>query len=185
MKPVDVKLEMPIQSVTLIDENEIHTLCAAPTHEQNQQQQEQIASLCASLEKAAAAAEEVIERMFVSQKDKIVRLSMEIAAKILAKDIRDGNYDIQRILLDAIEPISASSQMLVRLNPADLEILRQAVKNNALELPEKLRFVDDPGVGRAECIVESDEGVVEHLIEDHLRQIEAVLSHPSNEVAQA
>lgn len=107
---------------------------------------------------------------------------MEIAAKILAKDIREGNYEIEQILLDAIQTIPVSSQMVVRLHPTDLETLRQAIKSKALELPEKLRFVDDPAVGLAECIVESDEGVIEHLIEDHLKQIEAVLGETLNKV---
>jgi flagellar biosynthesis/type III secretory pathway protein FliH len=185
MNDVKVKLDRPIGSVTLINEKEVQALCAEPTNEKVHQQQQRIQSLCSALEKAAAATEQSIHHLFESQKGKIIRLSMEIAAKILAKDIREGNYDIQDILLDAIKPIPVTSHMLVRLHPGDLEVLRQAVKNNALQLPEKLRFVDDPGVGPAECIVESDEGVVEHLIDDHLKQIEAVLSNTLNEVTQS
>lgn len=182
MNTVNVQLAMPVGSVSLIDAKDVPTACGDRTGEVTEQQFQQIGSLCSALEQAIAAAEQSQRQYFVSQKDKIVRLSMEIAAKILAKDIREGNYEIEQILLDAIQTIPVSSQMVVRLHPTDLETLRQAIKSKALELPEKLRFVDDPAVGLAECIVESDEGVIEHLIEDHLKQIEAVLGETLNKV---
>ena len=59
------------------------------------------------------------------------------------------------------------------------------VEHRRQTLRRVLGIVDDPGVGPAECIVESDEGVVEHLIDDHLKQIEAVLSNTLNEVTQS
>jgi len=175
MAAVALKLDMPIRSVTLLKEGANEEIRAEQISKEIKLQQQQIRSLCESLQQVITATEQAHQNLFVSQKEKIVRLSVDIASKILAKNIREGNYEIENIIIEAIQTIPVSGQTLVRLNPADLETLRQAAKNNVLEIPEKIQFVDDSRVGRAECIVESDQGVVEYLIEEHLKQIETAL----------
>lgn len=176
MKSVSVKFDKPIDSVILIDE---HAVLEHPDDrrcQENELQTQQLNTLCKALEQVIRAGEQSYENLFVSQKEKIIRLSIEIASKILARDIHNGEYEIEKILMEAIEPIPVSTHMIVRLHPTDLETMRQAVKTNSIDIPEKIQFIDDPTIGPAECIVESDQSVIEYLIEEHLKQIETVLT---------
>lgn len=182
MKSVSVTFDKPIGSVMLMDEHAVLQHSDDRRCHENELQTQQLNTLCKALEQVIRAAEQSCENLFVSQKEKIIRLSIEVASKILARDIRHGEYEIEKILMGAIEPIAVSTHMIVRLHPADLETMRQAVKTNSIDLPEKIQFIDDPTVGPAECIVESDQGVIEYLIEEHLKQIETVLTetpHPA------
>jgi flagellar biosynthesis/type III secretory pathway protein FliH len=45
-------------------------------------------------------------------------------------------------------------------------------------------FVDDSSVKNGECIVETNEGVVEYLIQEHLSQIESALLEMKTEIEQ-
>jgi flagellar biosynthesis/type III secretory pathway protein FliH len=173
---------MPIGSVTILDETARQTLDRGRAVQETHRQRERIDALCQTLEHVIHTVEQSYQQFFSSQKEKIVRLSIDIAAKILNKAIGEGHYDIEKIVLEALESIPVSSQVIVRLNPADLSVLRQAVKNHTLDIPDTLQFIDDAGVGCAECIVESDQGVLDYLIAEHLKQIETVLvetPHPS------
>ena len=44
--------------------------------------------------------------------------------------------------------------------------------------PEHVRFVADPEIGRAECVVETPEGIVESTLDAHLSEIGEALKAP-------
>jgi flagellar biosynthesis/type III secretory pathway protein FliH len=180
MTAVTLKLDMPIRSVNLLNEKEGQEGFSDQHSKADEQQKQQIHSLCTVLEQVINGIEQSYQNLFASQKDKVVQLSINIARKILAYEIDKGNYDIKNIILEAIQTIPVSGQTIVRLNPADLETLRMAMKTDNFEIPEKIQFIDDQNVRPAECIVESDQGVVEYLIEEHLKQIESALMETLN-----
>jgi flagellar biosynthesis/type III secretory pathway protein FliH len=145
------------------------------------QQAEKAASLCKALQKAVGQIEQISKDLFVSHRESIVRLSLEIAAKILAKDIHQRNYDMEAIVLQAMQNLPPAQRITLRLHPEDLAIWQEAAGHDQMTAPENILCIGDWSVGKAECIVETDQGVVEYLIEEQLKQVAtALLGHETS-----
>lgn len=183
MAAVSLQLNMPIQSASVINENEQLSANQTTLHSDGlMQAAQQVDALCSALQAAAGKLEQYTEELFLSHKDQIARLSVEIASKILAKDRADRNYEIEKIVSQALQTVPASRQMTVRLNPDDLKTIRRMSEADEFTMPEGVHFVPDPGVSPAECVIETDHGVVEYLIEEHLKQIADALLQTKDEI---
>jgi flagellar biosynthesis/type III secretory pathway protein FliH len=187
MAAVSLQLNMPIQSASVINEQADASPIQTPqTAEVQMQSPQQVDTLCHALQQAAEKLERCTEELFLSHKEQIVRLSVEIASKILAKERGEQDYDIEKILTQALQTVPASKQITVRLNPDDLQTVRNMSQSDQLTLPEGVHFAGDASIGPAECIIETDHGVIEYLIEEHLRQVaSALLQTNNNTVVQA
>ncbi|MHC5145267.1 MAG: FliH/SctL family protein, partial [Planctomycetota bacterium] len=91
------------------------------------------------------------------------------------KDQHERNYEIEKIISQALQTVPASRQTAIRLNPNDLKTMREMSDSNQFTVPEGVHFAGDASVGPAECIIETDHGVIEYLIEEHLKQVAGVL----------
>ena len=174
MQPLKIKLDVPIQSVSLTNGRPAANPASGQT-EALGQQIKKAASLCSALQSAMAQVEQLSRDVFVSHREQIVRLSIEIAAKILAKDIHQRSYEIEQIVLHALAQIPAAQRFTIRLHPEDLAVWQQAAAKDTLPSLENILCIGDPSIGRAECIVETDQGVVEYLIEEQLKQVATAL----------
>ncbi|MHC4291155.1 MAG: FliH/SctL family protein [Planctomycetota bacterium] len=185
MTAVSLQLNMPIQSARVInEETDPSTNQMNPNTGGLSQEPGQVDALCNALQQAAENLERYTEELFLSHKEQIVRLSIEIASKILAKDRHERNYEIEKIILQALQTVPPSKQTLIRLNPDDLKTMRQMSDSNQFTVPEGVHFSGDSSVGLAECIIETDHGVIEYLIEEHLKQVAGVLLQTNDEKKQ-
>ncbi len=128
----------------------------------------------ATLEAAAKKLQSVHERMVVEHRQAIAKLAIEIARKILAQKVKESDYQIELIVQEALNNAPARQNIVVRLNPADLARCQQMQQSDSALASVKL--VADPGIGAAECVVETPKGKVESLIEGHLEQVAKALS---------
>jgi flagellar biosynthesis/type III secretory pathway protein FliH len=135
----------------------------------------QIQQALAALQKAAAQLQESAVRLFASHREQLIRLSLEIAAKILAKDIQEQNYQIEAILQKALEGIGSNLPITIRLHPQDLQTLQQAGENGIDRLPSSIRWIPDPTLKPAECILQTEEEMIEWIIDEHLKRISDAL----------
>lgn len=128
-----------------------------------------------AIEAAAKKLQFVYERMIVEHRQAIAKLSIEIARKILSQKVKDGDYQIESIVQEVLNNAPARQNIVVRLNPQDLAKCQQLQKgdNNMLA---SVKLVADPGIGPAECVVETPKGKVESLIDGHLEQVARALS---------
>ena len=182
MAAVSLQLNMPIQSACVISgETEMSTNPTLSSTGGLTQEIQQVDSLCNALQQAGEKLERYTEELFLSHKEQIVRLSVEIASKILAKDQHERNYEIEKIISQALQTVPASRQTAIRLNPNDLKTMRQMTDSNQFTVPEGVHFAGDASVGPAECIIETDHGVIEYLIEEHLKQVAGVLLKTKDE----
>lgn len=176
MQPLKIQLNTPIESVSMANGKPAdRPKQTAGQTEVLGQQMKKAASLCTALQSAVAQVEQVSRDIFVSHREQIVRLSIEIAAKILARDIHQRNYDIEAIVLGALQNLPAAQRFTVRLHPDDLAVWNQGVKQGTIAGVDTLLCIADPAVHPAECIVETDQGVVEYLLEEQLRQVAIAL----------
>jgi flagellar biosynthesis/type III secretory pathway protein FliH len=183
MEPLRIQLTTPIGSVRVLSPKDIErTAQQAGQAEALRQEKEKAASLCAALQNAVAQVEQLSKDIFVSHREQIVRLSLEIAARILAKDIHQRQYDIETIILNALQTIPAAQRITLRLHPDDLAVWQAAVNHEGLTDPENILCIGDWSVGHAECVIETDQGVVEYLIEEQLKQVSAALLNAETSV---
>jgi len=132
----------------------------------------------AALSKANQALREVTARLnefydatFAAHKEEIARLAVEIARKILAQKVENGDYKIEPIIKETLSNAPVRQDVVVRLNPADLTEWQKLRENEPGEDFTGIKFVPDASIGRAECVLETPKGIIESLIDQHLEQI--------------
>lgn len=171
-----LKITTPIRSIQVLDETALRRAAdnKAAAQEADRTRME-LSQVCAALTNAVNTLQERQAALFSSHKEHIVRLSLEIAAKILAKEIADGHYAIETIVLDAMQSAPPAKHTTIRLNPDDVKAFETAAAEQGLSLPPHTELSPDWSVNRAECVIESELGTVESLIEEHLQQIGCAL----------
>ncbi|MBN2512617.1 MAG: hypothetical protein JXB18_06735 [Sedimentisphaerales bacterium] len=178
---VCVQLESAIGAVRILDPG-----AAAPDKTASAAQAKEVAalksrleSLCLALEQAVQTVEAHGRSLFISHREQLIHLSIQIASRILARDIEKGHYEIDKILIQAIQQNASGPVLEIRLNPDDLKACEELIKNGRTLVGKDVKLTPDWSVGRAECMVETGDGIMECTIEEHLRQIETALHNVS------
>ncbi len=166
-----VQLARPIETLKVIQTPTIVVDVPVSGTDGLEGQKQQYEQLLQTLETLAANLQLVYEKAIVEHRQGIAKLAVEIARKILVQKAKDGDYEIESIIAEALNNAPARQDIVVRLNPQDLACYQQADKNFA-----GVKFVADPGIGPAQCVVETPKGKVESLIDEHLEQVAMVLS---------
>jgi flagellar biosynthesis/type III secretory pathway protein FliH len=126
------------------------------------------------IEAAAEKLHRVYEKMIVEHRQAIAKLAVEIARKILAQKVKDGDYQIESIIQEALNNSPTRQNVVVRLNPQDLARCQQMQQGDGAFASVKL--VADPDIGPAQCVIDTPKGRVESLIDDHLEQVAKALA---------
>ncbi|MHC4646025.1 MAG: FliH/SctL family protein [Planctomycetota bacterium] len=134
-----------------------------------------LGSVCRALQETVDQVNRSQEELFEKYKEQIVKLSVEIAGRILAQRTEKGDYEIESIVQEALGSAPCRQDLVVRLNPDDLAGLQKAQQGRADSDSGEVRFVADPGVGKAECVVETPKGIIQSLISERLEQITEML----------
>lgn len=119
------------------------------------------AHLRAALEQARAAVAE-LHAGRSSQVAELQRVAVEMAATIAARLLHDtvtaGEFPIDAKVRDMIAQLDTDAPVTVRLNPADLQLLKQRLAGDPL-LADRAdpRFVPGPELARGACRVEAGE----------------------------
>ena len=169
-----LNIDTPIMSINMVDESP--PVQIEPDLQQILTTNEQLDNTSIALDQVILEFKRLRDEVFSSHAEQIARLSVEIARRILQKDIKKEKYDIENIIQKILKNVPGQQDIVVRLNPKDLERYNEAVGDDRTSLPSSAKFVADPSINPAECIVESDKGLVEYLIEEHLNQIETALN---------
>jgi len=130
---------------------------------------------CRAFQEAVDRMSELYDKVFAGHHEAIARLSVEIARKVLMRNIREGDYEIEAIIQEALKNAPESNSTVVRLNPQDLDDIRTLQEEGTVAF-SGAELVPDSAVGRAECVVESPQGVLKLLIDEHLEQISKALT---------
>jgi len=114
---------------------------------------------------------EFYDKVFVEHKEEIAKLSVEIARKILVQKVEDGAYEIESIVKEALNNAPTRQDIVVHLNPEDFAQCQKAQQDEADGALAGIKFVSDPNIKRAECLLESPKGIVKSLIDEHLERV--------------
>ncbi len=182
MQPLNVNLDRPIEKADIIG-SQINDAANADPNRQNidqlssetQQQKAELTQLCSTLKSIVDTLSQFQDSAFVAHKEDIAKLSVEIARRVLAQKIQEGDYEIESIIRQAMEGLTVKQDVVVRLNPADHTRIEQLLKSSEFSDFKRLAFVPDEKIKQAECILETQRGTIEALIEEKLQRIAEVL----------
>ena len=132
---------------------------------------------CRTLNGVVAKLNDFYDKAFVAHSEEIARLSVEIARKILAHKVENGDYKIESIVKEALEKAPDRQDVVVHLHPEDVEQYQQAQQDEPDSVPVGVTFVSDSSIGRAECVLESRKGIFKSLIDENLERIGQALQN--------
>jgi flagellar biosynthesis/type III secretory pathway protein FliH len=127
---------------------------------------------CQALNAVTGKLNESLAGVFSEHKEEIARLSVEIARKILMQKVSNRDYEIESIVKETLGHAPSRQDLVVHLNPDDLaqcqKSQQQDEQGSALA---GIKFVPDPNIRPAECLLESPKGIIKSLIDEHLERI--------------
>lgn len=126
---------------------------------------------CQTLNGLITRLNQFCDKMYAEHREEIARLSVEIARKILMQKVENGDYEIESIIKEALKNAPSSQDVKVHLNPEDLEKYQKAQQDEPGCALAGIKFIPDPDIGRAECLLESPKGIIRSLIDDNLERI--------------
>jgi len=184
---ITTKLDKPIAEVRILDNNGVDTRQAGGGTADSLAGNEQISGhdlasqkatflqICQTLQGLTAKLNEFCENIFAEHREEIAKLSVEIARKILVQKVQDGDYKIESIVKEALKEAPAHQDIIVHLNPDDLEQCQKAQQEEPNSILSGIKFISDPKVGRAECVLENPKGIIKSLINKRLERISQAL----------
>ncbi len=178
-----INLSRPITSARILNndpepETDKHGTESAGHKQVNSQTEAQKAAFvqaCQTLNSMVTRLNQFCAKVFAEHSEKIAKLSVEIARKILVQKIENGDYEIESIVKETLTKAPGHQDLMMHLNPEDLAQFQKAQQNEAGGIFTGIKFVPDPKIGRAECLLESPKGIIESLIDEHLEQIGSAL----------
>ncbi|MGD9109941.1 MAG: FliH/SctL family protein [Phycisphaerales bacterium] len=186
MQLLNINLDRPIEKVDIIgsqiDSDRIGT-AKTNHHQQNgdqsgpetQQKKTELTQLCSVLKNIIETLSQFQDSAFATHKEDIAKLAVEIARRVLAQKVQEGDYEIEKIIRQALENLTVKHDAVVRLNPADHTRIEQLLKDAEFSDFKGLAFVPDEKIRQAECVLETQRGTIEALIEEKLQRIAEAL----------
>lgn len=174
-----VQLEKPIVSAkipdafdtapsgTVTDGNlDRHTMT-----ENSQVQNVAMSQACRTLNNLINKLSQFCDTIFTGHKEEIAKLSVEIARKILMQKVQEGDYEIESIIKEALKNAPTRKDVVVHVNPEDYALCQKVQQDQPNGDLDGIKFISDPNIGRAECLLETPKGIIKSLIDEHLEQI--------------
>jgi len=189
-----INLNKPIRSVKTLEDYRGSSLVRDPasreprrdpcdegqeTKDQNQdleKQKAEVAQLCQTLNCLVGELNRFYEQVLAKHKEEIAKLSVEIANKVLMQKVQKGDYQIESIVKEALKNAPTHQDVLVHLNPQDLSACQKLQQDSPGSAFAGIKFIADPGIGRAECLIETPKGIIQSFIKQHLERISEALA---------
>ena len=165
-RTVTIRLEEPIASAKLDNGAGGRGTAASPEAKQVELlrlQKESLVQVCQALQNAVNKVNEFQENLFKEHKEQIAKLSVEIARKILVQKVQEKDYEIEPIIEEALTNAPTRQDVVVHLNPEDLVQYQQVQQDDpaSCRTLADVKFVSDPNIGRAECLLETPKGIID------------------------
>ena len=107
----------------------------------------------------------------------VVRISVEIARRILRRELRTDPGMITRIAESALEQVGAAANVRVRVHPLDAQVLEQSMMEivSAPDEAAAIEVVPDAAIEQGGCVVESDRGIVDARLRTQFEEMQTRL----------
>lgn len=136
---------------------------------------EMIAAMRGLIEMARVERHKIIE----SAEPELVRLSVAIAERILHAHVALEPATVLEMTRSAISRIVDREMITVRVNPADLELMREHREQlMAMNDVDNMRLIEDQRVDRGGVILETEAGTVDAKLTTQLREVRRLMAVP-------
>jgi flagellar biosynthesis/type III secretory pathway protein FliH len=182
-RTLTVHLKKPIVSAKSLDNSPLLS-CEGRNGEQqtiiqdSETHNESLSQACQTLKDLIEKLNQFYDKLFAEHNEEIAKLSVEIARKVLARQVRDGDYEIESIVREALKNAPTRKDLVVHLNPEDHILLQKALQHRKESCGEDsdsdlagIKFISDSNIGRAECLLETPKGIIESQVNEHLERI--------------
>jgi flagellar assembly protein FliH len=115
------------------------------------------------------------EQAIQEAEGQLLHLAMDIARKVLMQEIQAGRYEVDAMVREALLHVPVRQNVVVHLNPDDWARCTMARQEDGSGRGGSIRFVADPSVQPAHCVLETPEGIIESSVEGHLADIAEAL----------
>ena len=179
MATLTINLETPIEKVNMVDASATVTDTECTDQIQAESldaERAQLTGICSTLDEAAAQVKQFHKELFSVHGEQIAKLSISIAEKILLHEIEEGRHEIEKIIQEALKNAPSQNNVVVKVNQSDIELYQKTVKETGKDVLANVELVADANIGPGQCVVETDKGVIEYFIEQHLQQIGKALT---------
>ncbi len=145
---------------------------AAGTQAAEREMSELLASMRNLIEMARAERHKIIE----SAEPELVRLAMGIAERVLHQQIALDRNVVVEMAKVAISRLIDRDSITVRVNPADVERMREH-REDVLSLGDvkNVRIIEDQRVDRGGVVIETDTGSVDARVKTQIAEVKKVL----------
>jgi len=143
--------------------------------ESSLKQTEEVAQLCQQLNRLVDELNKFYYEVLAEHKEEIAKLSVEIARRILMQNVQEGDYKIESIVKEVLKNAPVHQELVVRLNPEDLAQCHKLQEEYPNSPFAAVKFVADPNIGRAECLLETPKGIIKSFIDEHIERISQAL----------
>ena len=125
---------------------------------------------------AAEKIQQLQEQLLREAEGQLVELAVEVSRKVLMQEIEAGRHKVEPIVQEVLRHVPGGMSATVHLNPADLARCEMAGQEEEAE-SSAIRFVADPNVRPAECLVQTEGGMLGSSVEGHLAEIAHALKN--------
>ena len=149
----------------------------ASAAEARQAVQQQSAPLLAALETTLSELDGARSRIRQYLEQEVVELALQVARRVIRHELSVSKDTILCVVQEAMNSLEDPGKIAIRLNPADLEHIRQAGERLAsvLDNLDSIQFEEDPGIECGGCYIQTDYGEVDARIHEQLRVVEEAL----------
>jgi flagellar assembly protein FliH len=135
-------------------------------------------SVLPALEKAIEELAQSRHTWLAHWERRAVHLATAIAARIVRREVAQVPEIALGLIQEALEMAAGSSQLTLRMNPADRQALASQIDrlvHDAARLAP-LEIVEDPAITRGGCCLQTRHGAIDQQLETQLARIEAELT---------
>ncbi|WP_227767248.1 FliH/SctL family protein [Zhaonella formicivorans] len=127
-------------------------------------------------------------RLFQEAEESLVALSLEIAQKILSKQVELDPSVVLEVAKTTLREAHAGDTYFLYVNPRDLRIAKEYKEQLAAQIPAgaSLQVIADAEIGEGGCRVESEAGFTDGTLESQLAEVAKLLkaSIPGEKVTE-
>jgi len=118
------------------------------------------------------------EQLLGGVQDDVVVLAMEVARKVIRRELEARPEDMVAICADVLRQVVLARSVTLIVHPDDEAMVRshEGILAAGLDDSASLHIVVDDEVGRGGCVVESDMGRIDARLETQLAAIERALT---------
>jgi flagellar biosynthesis/type III secretory pathway protein FliH len=117
------------------------------------------------------------QRLINDSEEAVVRLSCQIARRIIEKSVEINEEAIIDVVKNALRHLVDKQKLIIRVNPEDLEVINryQSEWMTAAGASTNVKVNEDTRVKRGGCLIEGESGNVEAQIDRQIEVIERAL----------